>query len=204
MTLRANESDAVVMLAAGRGSRAGGPKALHAVAGRVWWQIQHESLMRLGRPVTWVVSSRVAEAWRGEAGIPNHVVIAANDEQPMFASVLAGLLAQRRSPPMGVFILPVDVPAPREETWRALAAERDRPARPAVNGIRGHPVRLPWEFIERTVLPIASDAARVPAARLDHLIANEAVTVPVNDERVGWNLNLSADFERWSGSPDGR
>ena len=49
----------VVVLAAGRGTRMGGPKALMEVRGRVWWRWQREWLApaeAAGATVVWLVS----------------------------------------------------------------------------------------------------------------------------------------------------
>jgi nicotine blue oxidoreductase len=202
LTNPAPEPEAILVLAAGRGRRAGGPKALHPVAGAPWWRQQQEALSRLGMPTIWVISRPVAEAWRTEADSPRAVV--ADDTTPMFESVLTGILALRATAPAGVFILPVDVPAAEPSVWRTLAAERSRPARPAFHGVHGHPLRVPWCFVERDILPLANDPARAAAARLDRLIAPHVATIPVDDERVVLNLNEPSDFARWERARSGR
>lgn len=185
--------DYVIVLAAGRGVRAGGPKALHVVNGRPWWEIQRERLERVGLPVVWVVSERVRQGM-GES-VPERMVIA-DESAPMFESVLAGVRdVGRRAGASSVFVLPVDVPVPRARVFHRLT-ESSSPAIPTHSGVHGHPVFIPWRFVEGHVLRAgASD-------RLDRLIESVRAEVDVDDPSVVTNLNTSEDFQRWAGHSD--
>ncbi len=193
--------DVVLVLAAGRGVRMGGPKALMMVGGRAWWRVQQERLASAGIETVWVVSREVGAAMRrdlrqGDAAME----IAESDPGlPMFASVAAGIraLVEGGVRPSGVFVLPVDVPAAGAAVWRALAAVGSRVAVPEYRGRRGHPVRLMWEFVERVIVPSLEDAGFLAQARLDRLVQGETTAVPVEDEAVVVNLNDPADVERW-------
>ncbi|HMN40282.1 MAG TPA: NTP transferase domain-containing protein [Phycisphaerales bacterium] len=180
--------DYVIVLAAGRGVRAGGPKALHVVNGRPWWEIQRERLERVGLPMVWVVSERVRTGMGEKA--PERVVIA-DEMAPMFASVLAGVreVAQRGGA-NGVFVLPVDVPTPGAQVFRRLSACPSA-AVPVHGGVHGHPVYISWNVVSQHVLPARPDD------RLDRLIESERAEVAVDHPAVAVNLNTPDDFRRW-------
>jgi CTP:molybdopterin cytidylyltransferase MocA len=183
----------VLVLAAGRGRRMGVAKALMPVAGRPWWRWQSDRLSHLDWPVTWVVSEHVDGKLAGVDEAPPDRVIAA-DDAPMFESVLAGVRADGGS--AGLFVLPVDVPAPRPETWRALL-HHDRPAIPALAGRRGHPVFLPTDWVSEHLSPDVIDCLDPADRRLDRLIGSDAVIIAVDDPAVTFNLNTPEHVERW-------
>jgi CTP:molybdopterin cytidylyltransferase MocA len=173
-----------LVLAAGHGRRMGVPKALMTVGGRGWWRVQEERLTRAGVDRLWVVSPQVGAAVHGPA------VVESSPDAPMFASVLAGVAAR---PNASLFILPVDVPAPGPDIWRALAAAAgDRVAVPTFNGEHGHPVALSRLWIDRALKPAGE------TMRLDHLIAPDTVYIPVHDRAVLVNLNTPDDARAWA------
>ncbi len=184
--------DHVIVLAAGRGLRAGGPKALHGVGGRSWWQIQQERLAHVGLPVVWVVSERV-RAGMGAAA-PEQTVLA-DEMAPMFASVLVGAdHVARKGGARGVFVLPVDVPASSADVFTDVARCADA-AIPVHAGQHGHPLYLSWTLVRERILGAS------PEGRLDRLIADVRTEVEVGDPSVAINLNTPEDFLRWERSP---
>lgn len=187
----------ILVLAAGRGRRMGGPKALMPVGGRPWHHWQSERLARLDFPATWVVSPAVARAMLAEpppTGAPP--LVTADPDAPMFASVHAGLQSLASTPPRGVFILPVDVPAPLSLDWHALAA-LDPVAAPRHLARRGHPLWLAWPWAAARGLT----AATCPAdARLDELIRADVQTLDTTDPDTVVNLNTPADVAAWLAS----
>lgn len=173
----------VLILAAGRGTRMGGPKALMQVGGRPWWQLQEERLA--DTPRTWIVSPDVAPH------LPTCTLITADPDAPMFSSIRAGLAAATTEP--GLFILPVDVPAPAPSTLAALSrSARDGVAIPTYHSKRGHPVALSRAWITRVFQPAAHQDQR-----LDRLIAPDAIEVAVDDPDIAINLNTPQDVEQW-------
>lgn len=178
----------VVVLAAGRGTRMGGPKALMTVSGRPWWQWQEDRLRNANR--VWVASPEVAAAIRPHA-VPS---IPGDPGAPMFSSIQAGLDVALDTEAAGAFILPVDVPVPAMQTLRTLAAAAGSGvAIPTHRGQRGHPAALSRAWIERVFLP-GRDG---PDARLNRLIAPDATEVAVEDPDVLVNLNTPRDVENW-------
>jgi len=212
---------AIIVLAAGRGSRMGGPKALMPVRGQPWWMHQSRRLAELGGSVTWVVSAEVhagiEPALQGDSPVHRIVV---DSSAPMFHSVLAGVRSLHGTYE-GVFILPIDVPTPQPETWRRLRldpsttgsstpAPSSSPRVPTSLGQRGHPVFLPAAWIAASLTPRLPDLsgwnpvrldpvslAALAPFRLDTLIEPDRVLVPVDDPGVLINLNTPPDVDVW-------
>ncbi len=170
----------------------GGPKALMDVGGRPWWHVQAERLGAVGLPATWVVSEEVAKSIEAARPEPTLRLVRSDPDAPMFESLMAGLRAIAAVGPRGAFVLPVDVPAPLIEVWRALRGSIT-PAIPEFEGKRGHPVYLPWAWIEARLLGAVSPPPE--ERRLDVMIQAEARSVPVADRTITVNLNTRADVE---------
>jgi CTP:molybdopterin cytidylyltransferase MocA len=107
------------VLAAGRGWRMGGPKALMSASGMPWWRLQALALDSIGVRGLWVVNREVFAAMGADA--PRAVI--ADADAPMFESIRTGIAALQAEPIDAVFILPVDVPAPRRAVWESVAAQ---------------------------------------------------------------------------------
>lgn len=183
----------------------GGPKAAMLVNGRPWHQHQIERLNIVGIHVLWVVSPESFGAMlaaKGGGPMPSHTTTG-DSRQPMFHSVLAGISVMFPGRPSnargGLFILPVDVPAPKPEVWKALASS-GAVSVPEYDGRRGHPVFLPWRWIGQMVSQgpsFASSRGVTGPARLDALIEQDLVRVPVNDPEIGVNLNTPEDLSAY-------
>jgi CTP:molybdopterin cytidylyltransferase MocA len=173
----------------------GVPKALMPTGAGAWWKVQAARLDGMGLGATWVVSDQVRDAIAADSGPPARMVVASSSA-PMFASVLLGLRSLLPEPPEGVFILPVDTPAPAAGVWRALAATR-AVAAPHFEGRGGHPVYLPWTWVAAMLDGPAAQAPDPAALRLDELIAAEARAVPVSDAAVVRNLNTVDDLRSY-------
>ncbi|MFN7020902.1 MAG: NTP transferase domain-containing protein [Phycisphaerales bacterium] len=191
------EQTRVLVLAAGRGRRMGGPKALMLVEDEPWWIRQRRRIAEVGIPMTWVVSPQVLYAMRpADTGLGVGDLALVDPDRPMFDSLLAGLSACRSRPPAGVFVLPVDCPAPGPEVWFALGA-KNHPAIPTIDGRSGHPVYLPWSFVVSTIdAAVSAPDGREPP-RLDLLVRPVARRVPVLDPSVLINLNHPSDVAGW-------
>ena len=192
MRRREAESGVVVVLASGRGTRMGGPKALMDVGGEAWWRVQERRLEGVGLARVWVVSERVELALRDEAGAPSWRVVG-DEESPMLTSVLLGVRAAMEMGAARVFVLPVDTPAPGRGVWDALAGSGEV-AVPEFGGERGHPICLRRGWVERNLLDGSCDPG---TARLDGLVGVDAVMAPVEDGDCVVNLNTREDVEAW-------
>lgn len=181
-----------IILAAGAGKRMGSPKALMTVDGQPWWQLQHQRLQSIGVGALWVVSGAVDTAMTGDARAPSRRVLASS-ESPMIASVLAGVRALSADPPRGVFILPIDTPAPNRDVWVSGAAG-DTITAPIYQDRAGHPVYLPWGWVADHLRSADLDPA---SARLDELLAGSARRIETDDPDAATNLNRPQDLADW-------
>lgn len=190
--------DHVLVLAAGRGTRMGTPKALMNIDDEPWWVRQYGQLAMIGVLQTWVVSDAVHLRMQQREDVPNLVVT--SPTKPMFDSLLTGLTHLSHDPPRGVFILPVDVPVPQLAVFRTLAG-KERPALPEFQGRTGHPIYLPWAWLCERVLPPESGGRAMPLfgdqRRLDRITAKDRELVSVFDPTVLVNLNTPQDVENW-------
>jgi len=173
----------------------GGPKALMSVAGEPWWRVQSRRLAEAGIEATWVVSPAVLRVLCDQTGAPSSLV-AADPDAPMFASVIAGVQALADTRPNGLFVLPVDTPAPARRVWSVLLGS-DRPRVPAWRGRSGHPVFLPWSIAEELVRLAANQGHAADAPRLDHVIGPTAEVIEVDDPTVCMNLNTPSDIDQY-------
>lgn len=186
-----HEGFGVVVLAAGAGKRMGGPKALMPVWDQPWWRVQRDRLSAMNLTQVWAVNDHVEEAMDLNPDAPGRRVLV-DATEPMFASVAAGLRDLREKKLRGVFVLPIDVPAPSPAVWEALARST-RCSAPLFDNRKGHPVYLPTTWIEANVIPALHDAE----SRLDHLIGDSLELVEVSDPDVVCNLNTQDDLLRW-------
>ena len=183
----------VLVLAAGRGTRMGGPKALMMVGVRPWWQVQRERLTAARVPTMWVVSAQVRQVLA--SSIPGIVMATSDSDAPMFASIRAGAQALSVHDPLpGMFVLPVDVPAPGPAVWSMLQSAGAATV-PTHHGNHGHPIYVAWDLVVRHIL--GNDD---PSARLDQLIAPNVRYIPVDDPSVMTNLNTPQAVEAWESS----
>lgn len=186
----------LVVLAAGRSSRLGGPKGLVRLPdGRVWIAAQLRAYAVAGgaRALIVVRPELAGEYQVAVRGLSAEVVANPRaDELGPFSSLQLGL--GRMSGP--AFVSPVDVPFAGPEVWRALEAALAAGAEAAVpvsEGRGGHPVQLSARACERVS---ALDPAS-PEARLDLLLrawGAKVARVPVNDSAVVGNLNRPEDW----------
>jgi|SRR4051812_37274027 len=140
--------DAVV-LAAGRGTRMGGPKALLAIGGETFLARCARLLRRPGvNEVFAVVGHEAERVARDGAAAGLSFVVNARYADGMLTSILAGLEAAAAAD--AVLVHPVDHPLVETETVDAVVAALRRGARVAVpshDGRRGHPggfARAAW------------------------------------------------------------
>ena len=199
---------AAVVLAAGRGARMGGPKALLAWPSQggttavVPLAIAHARARLDGdcETVTLVVEPAVADrldAWlasdRGTA-LPRARLYIVRACPPDPAGSIAAALLHGRLAPL-VLLTPVDCPPARADTVSLLVSRLASDshivaARPVAQGRRGHPV-----ILRREVLSPAFDAPSPPPLR-EHLQALGArvADVAVADPHVWADLDSPASL----------
>ena len=149
-----------VILAAGRGARMGGPKALLTLGGEAFLSRAARLLLRPGIDAVTAVVGHDAERVTREAALPPEVGILLNAryDDGMLGSILAGLDAADHGGADAVLVHPVDHPLTEPETVDAVVAALRRGsivAVPSHGGRRGHPggfARPAWAAL-RAALP---------------------------------------------------
>ena len=197
-----------VVLAAGRGRRLGGPKALLCwpLLPQKWLVplgVAHVEARRESARVVVVTRADVADVLRevspttfAPAGRGRLVVSAAADELGPAGSLAAAVAAGLEGDV--VLVTPVDCPPARDSTVRALldALESNGDAlaaKPRYEGRGGHPVALRARALTRY-----RDVDPPPLR--DHLrtFGERLLEVPVSDETVRLDIDEPADFEGWA------
>lgn len=191
----------VYLLAAGRGTRAGGPKAWGPYAGKTMLEAQLRFLSSVVAPEDAFVAIQAGWLERCRALSSRANWVAADPEGTPLSS-LQRLLTMAppgrslttygggTSLPYGSvvrsFILHVDMPVFDRRVWEALAASSGDAA-PVHNGRRGHPVIL-------TAVTLASVARLNPATgRLDVFLRGRPVAeVAVETDAIFANFNEAA------------
>ncbi len=170
----------VRLLAAGRGQRAGGPKAWGPYAGKTLLEAQLGFLATVTAPENVDIAIQAEWLERCRALSPRVNWIAADPDASPLSSLQALL---RASPRADSFVIHVDMPVFDLRVWRALEAAGGD-AVPAYEGRRGHPVLL-------TAATFDAAARLDPATdRLDKFLHGRAVAeVPVATDVILANLN---------------
>jgi nicotine blue oxidoreductase len=178
-----------VILAAGRGARMGGPKALLTLDGETFLARVARLLRRPGVERVTAVVGHEADRVQREAALSPDVAVIVNSRYAdgMLTSILAGLDAAEAAGADAVLVHPVDHPLIDPATVDAVVAALQKGAGIAVpshDHRRGHPAgfaRAAWDAI-RTAPP--EEGARGVLARhpewIEHVPAGEECLVGVN------------------------
>lgn len=170
----------VRLLAAGRGRRAGGPKAWGLYGGQSMLEVQLGFLATVTDPGN--IDVAIQGEWLGRCRelSPRVNWVAADPDGSPLASLQALLYAAPRAKS---FVLHVDMPVFDLRVWRALeAANAD--AVPVHEGRRGHPVFLSAETLD------AVKGLDPVGGRLDEFLRSRKIAeVQVNTDVIFANLN---------------
>jgi CTP:molybdopterin cytidylyltransferase MocA len=167
---------AAVILAAGRGRRAGGPKASLRIGAATFLERAVSLLTRPGVDRIAVVLGHDAARVRAESTLPAGVVVVVNEayDEGMLGSVVAGLEAAESGGADAVLLHPVDHPLVAGTTVD-LVVEALRAgalvAVPSFGGRRGHPggfARGAWPALRSA--PPAEGARFVLASHPDWIV----------------------------------
>lgn len=192
-----NTSPVLLILAGGRGERAGIPKGLIEFNARPWLEQQIRAYQEIStEPPVIVLGFRhddyfAAMPWLSKA----NVVINAHPERGQFSSLQAGL---KKAQGRDVFVLPIDVPVCDTEVFKKLEEALKRGAQacvPTWQDRGGHPVLLSRALVEK--LSTYPQAARLDE-ELKKLPSQEVVRVAVEDARVCMNINTTDDWKRFT------
>jgi CTP:molybdopterin cytidylyltransferase MocA len=168
-----------IVLAAGAGTRAGGPKALRATgAGEGWMAVQHRLLVVSGASRVLVVLGAAAEAALPLLPRGAEPVLAPDWADGLSASLAAGLAAASSSPDaVAALVTLVDLPdLPAAAVRRVLAAGPLAPEalrRATYRGAPGHPVLLGREHWAPLAAGLRGDTGAGPYLRAHDTAAVE-------------------------------
>lgn len=186
-----------IILAAGESRRMGRPKALLDWRGVTILEHMIGLLAQVAEPVIVVVGYHAGEI--RELGLRATLVANPNPEHGMLSSLQAGLSAVPADAG-AVLFTPVDYPAVRAATVRALAAAAGSAPLviPVCQGRRGHPV-----LVDRTLM--AELVALPPEARASDVIhrhLDRALRIEVDDRGVVEDLDDPESYRRlWREGP---
>ncbi|MDH3251513.1 MAG: nucleotidyltransferase family protein [Ignavibacteria bacterium] len=187
---------AAIILAAGESTRMGSPKALLPFNGKTFIRGVVDLLTAGGLSPIIVVVGAHAELVRHElAGL--HVRVTTNHgyRAGQLSSLQKGLKMVRESPATGVLVHPVDHPAVRAETVRAIlecfAAGQAPVVAPTCNGRRGHPVIFSANLFDELMNAPAETGARAVVWR--H--AQDIVEVTTDDVAIVQSIDTPEDYE---------
>ena len=179
-----------VLLAAGAGRRAGGPKALRVDPDGTSWLLRSIAVLRDGgcAEVVVVLGSQADRARdliaRRSSRIDRHLVDAPDWAQGMGSSLRAGLLAVQQRPGSAALVHLVDLPDVTAEVVRRLLQEAPPDpsalARATYGGRPGHPV-----LIGRDHLPAVIDGLSGDSGARDYLAQHAAHGVECGDLASG-------------------
>ena len=185
-----------IILAAGRGARMGGPKALLTLDGETFLARVARLLLRPGVERVTAVLGHEADRVRREAALPTNVLTIVNERhaEGMLTSILAGLDQAEAAGADAVLVHPVDHPLIDPAIVDAVVAALVNGAIIAVpshEGRRGHPAgfaRAAWATLRGTA---PDEGARGVLARHPEWIEH----VPAGEECL-LGVNTNEDYER--------
>lgn len=190
----------IILLAGGASTRMGAPKPLLKFKNTTWLEHQIESLKSLKPHALVVVLGYAADEILNKVSskvLSNNVQICINPnpERGQFSSIQCGIKAAvAQATDKVIFILPIDVPAPKNEVWRALyeEAERSDIVQPEYLGKGGHPIVLSSKMTQKILRADSS-------SRLDSLVKLEKnkKRLAVEDAQVTMNLNTPEEFKNY-------
>lgn len=180
-----------VVLAAGAGTRLGGvAKALLQIGERTYLQaiaataIADDLVVVVGAPFADEVARHARE-------LGARIVVNPDPARGMASSIALGFAAVAQSDVDGAWLWPVDHPAVRAETLRALEAALGPGAdvaRPVYEGRGGHP-----PLVGRALFDKLAHCELAPGGARDVIAASRVANVPVDDRGVVADIDTPED-----------
>ena len=195
-----------VVLAAGRSSRLGTPKAVLPVQGSTFVARIVSTLISGGVDQVAVVTAPGFESAIDDAvrGATPRVVILTNPapERGQLSSLLTALDATGDRPVEAVLVTPVDLPLLSDRTVRAVidayrAAPNKRIVRATYRGEHGHPVLFDRSMFDE----LRRASPEVGAREITQRHAESICNVEVDDPGLVNDVDTWADYERLIGDP---
>ena len=195
MSAAARRRVAGVVPSAGRSTRMGSPKALLPLEGSTFLRHVVRVLVAAGcRPVVAVVAEGDREMTAEARAAGARVLVNPDPGEGPITSLRLAIDALRDSVD-GILWLPVDHPAVREETVRAVLEGAGREgaelALPTFRGQRGHPA-----YFGATLFDELTDSDLIGGARtVVHRHLDAATLVEVSDAGVTTDVDTPAEYE---------
>ncbi|MCX6136194.1 MAG: nucleotidyltransferase family protein [Ignavibacteriales bacterium] len=176
-----------LILAAGRGRRAGTPKLTMRTDGKSYLRTIGMRLLECGIGPVAVTVAAEFEAWASNE-IPGAIVVVNPDpDRGMMSSIAAAVPAMPRT--KGIMMIPVDHPFVAEKSYLALRTEFEknphRIVKPSYEGKAGHPVIVPWTLAEK----IPANDMEGGLQMFLHRSGVEICIVSVTDQGIVQNMN---------------
>ena len=194
-----------IVLAGGKSSRMGRPKALLPIGprGDTFFDRVTDTLLDAGlRDIVVVVGADAAAIRAGIRPKPGVRIIDNPDyEQGQLTSLVAGLRAIDNPQVRAALVTLIDVPLVTAATVRTLLqSQRDNAAlivRPVSKGRHGHPVIFSRELFPELYRADPAHGAK-PIVRAH---ASEMIEVPIEDEGAFTDIDTREEYERMIGIP---
>jgi molybdenum cofactor cytidylyltransferase len=194
-----------IVLAGGKSSRMGTPKALLTIgsSGETFLERITGTLLNGGVDEVLVVVGADAEVIRASARETPRVRILNNPdyEKGQLTSLLAALQRIDEGAVSGALVTLIDVPLVSADTVRRLIATHQDHAgsivRPVSKGRHGHPVIFPSRLFDELRRADLAQGAKAVV----HAHKTDIVEVPVGDEGAFIDIDTREDYERWIGTP---
>jgi molybdenum cofactor cytidylyltransferase len=188
-----------ILLAAGRGQRMGGNKALMLFKGETWVQIQIRQIEAASFDQILIVTNPESAEAVEEITMRHRNVQVSVNEQPDRGPFSSLQIALNESVDKVVFVNPMDVPLKGttlielKKAWQK--SENLEALIPSFQNRRGHPVVLSPTLQEK----IRALEVQNPDSRLDFVLRNLADSkkqiLELNDEFIPLNINNPEDLE---------
>lgn len=197
-----------IVLAGGKSSRMGRPKALLPIGpdGETFFDRITRTLMAGGVEEVVVVVGADADAILAAVtpgSLRVRIVTNPDFERGQLTSLLAGLRTIDRPGVSAALVTLIDSPLISvADVQRLIGARRERGAsivRPASNGRHGHPVIFGRELFDELFRADPAQGAKAVV----HAHAADIFEVPTDDEGAFIDIDTPEDYERWIGRLDG-
>lgn len=201
----------LILLCGGKSSRMGTPKGLLLIEGTPWYQHHIDRFRQFGGShiilvlghhvqiyldhLSWIPGKN--GQWVSHDGLNISVAINLRPNLGQFSSLQCGIERVIQGGFAGAFILPVDMPNPKNAVWESLhenMTDSIDACIPSMKGRAGHPVLLSLKFMES----LSKKTPYQPESRLDlqiqRLSKDKICYVDVDDPKIIMNVNTTADY----------
>jgi molybdenum cofactor cytidylyltransferase len=194
MKLKSN----IIILAAGQSTRMGQPKALLPFKAKTLLEFQIDSVISMGIKPVVILGYHFQAIEKAIPDLKNRAetIINPHPEQGQFSSILTGL---KHGSPKPTFILPLDTPAPLQDTWEQLESHLNSyyVVVPKFDGRGGHPVLLSSAFVSELCEGEIAESEKRLDLQIKKLKPESYFSLTVKDPGVLVDLDTPAEVARY-------